>query len=124
MQSTVAKQLDSDTMTDDNARDVVKGTLDMLILKAVERAPIHGWGVAERIDTLSQGVFRLQTGTLYPALHRLLRKGWIAAEWRTTENTRRARYYTLTAAGRKRLQAERDSWLRATVAVKRILDAV
>jgi len=109
---------------DDNARDVVKGTLDMLILKAVERAPIHGWGVAERIDTLSQGVFRLQTGTLYPALHRLLRKGWIAAEWRTTENTRRARYYTLTAAGRKRLQAERDSWLRATVAVKRILDAV
>jgi PadR family transcriptional regulator PadR len=111
-------------MTDDNARDVVKGTLDMLILKAVERAPIHGWGVAERIDTLSQGVFRLQTGTLYPALHRLLRKGWIAAEWRTTENTRRARYYTLTAAGRKRLQAERDSWLRATVAVKRILDAV
>jgi transcriptional regulator len=111
-------------MTDDNARDVVKGTLDMLILKAVERAPIHGWGVAERIDTLSQGVFQLQTGTLYPALHRLLRKGWIAAEWRTTENTRRARYYTLTAAGRKRLQAERDAWLRATVAVKRILDAV
>ena len=111
-------------MTDDNARDVVKGTLDMLILKAVERAPIHGWGVAERIDTLSQGVFRLQTGTLYPALHRLLRKGWIAAEWRTTENTRRARYHTLTAAGRKRLQAERDSWLRATVAVKRILDAM
>ena len=111
-------------MTDDNARDVVKGTLDMLILKAVERAPIHGWGIAERIDTLSQGVFRLQTGTLYPALHRLLRKGWIAAEWRTTENTRRARYYTLTAAGRRRLQAERDSWLRATVAVKRILDAV
>jgi transcriptional regulator len=111
-------------MTDDNARDVVKGTLDMLILKAVERAPIHGWGIAERIDTLSQGVFRLQTGTLYPALHRLLRKGWIAAEWRTTENTRRARYYTLTTAGRKRLQAERDSWLRATGAVKRILDAV
>ena len=111
-------------MTDDNARDVVKGTLDMLILKAVERAPIHGWGVAEKIDTLSQGVFRLQTGTLYPALHRLLRQGGIAAEWRTTENTRRARYYTLTAAGRKQLQAERDSWLRATVAVKRILDAI
>jgi len=109
-------------MTDDT-RDVVKGTLDMLILKAVERAPIHGWGVAERIDGLSEGVFRLQTGTLYPALHRLLRKGWIAAEWRTTENARRARYYKLTAAGRKQLQAERDSWLRATVAVKRILDA-
>jgi DNA-binding PadR family transcriptional regulator len=79
--------------------------------------------VAERIEALSQGVFRLQTGTLYPALHRLLRKGWIGAEWRTTENARRARYYRLTAAGLNQLQAERESWLRATVAVKRILDA-
>jgi PadR family transcriptional regulator len=106
-----------------DTRDVVRGTLDMLILKALEREPIHGWGVAERIEALSQGVFRLQTGTLYPALHRLLRKGWIAAEWRTTENARRARYYRLTAAGLNQLQAERESWLRATVAVKRILDA-
>jgi transcriptional regulator len=106
-----------------DTRDVVRGTLDMLILKALEREPIHGWGVAERIDVLSQGVFRLQTGTLYPALHRLLRKGWIGAEWRTTENARRARYYRLTAAGLNQLQAERESWLRATVAVKRILDA-
>jgi transcriptional regulator len=106
-----------------DTRDVVRGTLDMLILKALEREPIHGWGVAERIEALSQGVFRLQTGTLYPALHRLLRKGWIGAEWRTTENARRARYYRLTAAGLNQLQAERESWLRATVAVKRILDA-
>jgi PadR family transcriptional regulator len=106
-----------------DSRDVVRGTLDMLILKALEREPIHGWGVAERIEALSQGVFRLQTGTLYPALHRLLRKGWIGAEWRTTENARRARYYRLTATGLNQLQAERESWLRATVAVKRILDA-
>ena len=106
-----------------DTRDVVRGTLDMLILKALEREPIHGWGVADRIEVLSQGVFRLQTGTLYPALHRLLRKGWIGAEWRTTENARRARYYRLTPAGLNQLQAERESWLRATVAVKRILDA-
>jgi PadR family transcriptional regulator, regulatory protein PadR len=108
----------------DDARDVVKGTLDMLILKALEIAPTHGWGVADRIETLSRGVFRLQTGTLYPALHRLLRSGWVAAEWRTSDNARRARYYRLTAAGRRRLDQERDSWLRATIAVKRILNAV
>jgi transcriptional regulator len=112
-------------MTDaDAARDVVKGTLDMLILKALELGPMHGWGVSDRIETLSRGVFVLQTGTLYPALHRLLRKGWVAAEWRTSDNARRARYYRLTAVGRKRLDAERDSWLRASTAVKRILDAV
>jgi PadR family transcriptional regulator PadR len=107
----------------DAARDVVKGTLDMLILKALDLGAMHGWGVADRIEALSRGVFSLQTGTLYPALHRLLRKGWVSAEWRTTDNARRARYYQLTAAGRKKLEAERDSWLRASVAVKRILDA-
>jgi transcriptional regulator len=106
----------------DDARDVVKGTLDMLILRALDISPTHGWGVADRIETLSRGVFRLQTGTLYPALHRLLRNGWVAAEWRTTDNARRARYYKLTAAGRKQLDEERSSWLRAAVAVNRILD--
>ena len=110
--------------TDDDARDLVKGTLDMLILKALEISPTHGWGVADRIETLSRGVFRLQTGTLYPALHRLLRTGWVAAEWRTSDHARRARYYKLTVAGRKQLDEERSSWLRAAVAVKRILDAV
>lgn len=107
----------------DAAREIVKGTLDMLILKALELGPMHGWGVADRIDALSRGVFQLQTGTLYPALHRLLRRGWVEAEWRTTDNARRARYYRLTAEGRKRLENERDAWLRAAVAVKRILDA-
>jgi transcriptional regulator len=108
----------------DAAREVVKGTLDMLILKALELGPMHGWGVADRIETLSRGVFQLQTGTLYPALHRLARKGWVDAEWRTTDNARRARFYRLTAAGRKRLESERDSWTRASAAVKRILDAI
>ncbi len=108
----------------DPAREIVKGTLDMLILKALELGPMHGWGVADRIEALSRGVFQLQTGTLYPTLHRLLRKGWVEAEWRTTDNARRARYYRLTPTGRKQLESERDAWLRASVAVKRILDAV
>src|SRR5688572_3209347 len=104
----------------DAAREIVKGTLDMLILKALELGPMHGWGVADRIEALSRGVFQLQTGTLYPALHRLLRNGWVDAEWRTTDNARRARYYRLTPAGKNKLDAERDSWLRASLAVKRI----
>jgi transcriptional regulator len=107
----------------DGARDVIKGTLDMLILKSLELEPMHGWGIADRIEVLSRGVFRLQTGTLYPALHRLLRKGWVAAEWQTTGNARQARYYRLTAAGRQRLASERQAWDRATLAVRRILKA-
>ena len=102
--------------------EVLKGTLDLLILRALDLGPMHGWGVADRIEALSRGVFRLQTGTLYPALHALLRDGWIAAEWRTSENGRRARYYRLTAAGRKRLGAERAAWRRAALAMKRVLE--
>lgn len=108
---------------DNETQDVLKGTLDMLMLKALQLEPMHGWGIGERIAQLSHGVFRLQTGTLYPALHRLLRNGWIAADWRTTNNGRRARYYRLTASGRKRLESERASWSRATLAVRRILSA-
>ena len=107
----------------DDPQDVMKGTLDMLILKALELEPMHGWGVADRIEVLSRGVFRLQTGTLYPALHRLLRRGGVAAEWRTTATARRPRYDRLPAAGRKQLDAAREAWDRATLAVKRILDA-
>jgi PadR family transcriptional regulator len=107
----------------DETRDVMKGTLDMLILKALEIEPMHGWGIADRIEVLSRGVFRLQTGTLYPALHRLLRKGWVVSDWKTTDNARQARYYRLTPAGRKRLGVEREAWDRATLAVKRILNA-
>ena len=108
----------------EDSRDLVKGTLDMLILQALEREPMHGWGIAERIQLLSRDVFHLQTGTVYPALHRLLRRGWIVAGWKTTANNRQARYYSLTAAGRKRLEAERASWRRVSLAVNRILDAL
>ena len=108
---------------DTETQDLLKGTLDMLILKALALAPMHGWGIGERIAQLSRDVFRPQTGTLYPALHRLLRKGWIAAEWRTTENARRARYYRLTASGRKQLDLERAAWVRVSLAVNRILNA-
>jgi PadR family transcriptional regulator len=108
----------------DETQELLKGTLDMLILQALEREPMHGWGIAERIETHSRDVFKLQTGTVYPALHRLLRKGWIAAGWRTTQNNRRARYYQLTPSGRKQLDESRASWKRASVAVNRILDAL
>jgi PadR family transcriptional regulator len=107
----------------DEAQVLLKGTLDMLVLKALELAPMHGWGIGERIAQLSRDVFHVQTGTLYPALHRLLRRGWIAAEWETTENARRARYYRLTPSGRKQLDAQRASWDRASLAVRRILNA-
>jgi transcriptional regulator len=107
----------------DDPEDVLKGTLDMLVLKALDLAPMHGWGIGERIGQLSQGVFQLQTGTLYPALQRLLRRGWLTAEWRTTANGRRAQYYTLTSSGRRQLGAERASWERASLAVRRILNA-
>ena len=107
----------------DDTEDVLKGTLDMLILKALELAPMHGWGIGERIAQLSQHVFQLQTGTLYPALQRLLRRGWLTADWRTTDNGRNARYYRLTASGRRQLEAERASWERASLAVRRILNA-
>lgn len=109
-------------MTDD-AQDLLKGTLDMLILKALDLAPMHGWGIGERIAQLSRDVFHVQTGTLYPALQRLLRRGWIAAEWNTTDSGRRVRYYHLTAAGRKQLEAERASWERASLAIRRVLSA-
>lgn len=108
----------------DETQELLKGTLDMLILQALEREPMHGWGIAERIETHSRDVFKLQTGTVYPALHRLLRKGWIAAGWRTTTNNRQARYYQLTTSGRKQLETSRASWKRASLAVNRILDAL
>ena len=107
----------------DETQDLLKGTLDMLILKALQLEPMHGWGIADRIEQLSRDVFRLQTGTIYPALHRLLRRGWIAAEWRTTENNRRAKYYALTTEGRARLKRETRDWEKQTTAIARILEA-
>ena len=109
---------------DSNRAELLKGTLDLLILQALEREPTHGWSIAERIETHSNDVFLVQTGTVYPALHRLLKQGAIAAEWRTSTNNRRARYYRLTAAGKKRLDAQRAAWKRVSVAVNRVLDAL
>src|SRR4030095_2002300 len=99
------------------SEDLLKGTLDMLILKSVELAPMHGWGIGERISQQSRGVFTVQTGTLYPARRTHPRHGGITAEGRTSDNGRRARYYQRTASGRKRLEAERASWERASLAV-------
>jgi PadR family transcriptional regulator, regulatory protein PadR len=101
--------------------DLVQGTLDMLVLKALERGPMHGYGVAEWIHESSADVLRVEEGALYPALHRLELKGLLKAEWGTSENNRRAKYYELTAAGRKYLAAEKEHWGRMTSAIARVL---
>ena len=103
---------------------ILQGTLDMLVLRALALAPMHGWGIAERIEQWSEDVLALGQGTLYPALYRLERRGLISSKWATTENNRRARYYSLTPAGRKRLAAEIDSWRRLSRAINLVLQAV
>ena len=100
---------------------IVPGTLEMLVLKTLSLEPMHGWGIGERIQQLSRDLLELNQGTLYPALERLQRDGLIAAEWRTTENNRRARYYRITRSGLKRLEAEREEWERSARAVDLIL---
>lgn len=101
--------------------DMIKGTLDMLILKILSLEPMHGWGICERIQGISKDALRVNQGSLYASLHRLTREGWIRSEWRVTENNRRARYYALTAAGKKRLGIETDRWTRLSTAVHDIL---
>ncbi len=101
--------------------DLIQGTLDMLILKTLGLEPMHGWGISERIQQWSADVLQLNQGSLYPALHRLTRRGWITSEWRTTENNRRARYYRLTATGRRQLEEEHRHWLRLSEAVNRVM---
>ena len=100
---------------------IVPGTLEMLVLKTLSLEPMHGWGIGERIQQLSRDVFAVNQGTLYPALERLQRDGLISAEWQTTENNRRARYYRITRSGLKRLEAEREEWERSARAVDLIL---
>jgi PadR family transcriptional regulator len=102
-------------------KDLLQGTLELLVLKALSLEPMHGWGIAQRIDELSKDVFRVQQGSLYPALQRMVRKGWIKSEWRTSENNRRARYYLLKPAGRRQLATEASLWARASEAVNGIL---
>jgi transcriptional regulator len=101
--------------------DLVQGTLDMLVLKALERGSMHGYGVAEWIHESSADVLRVEEGALYPALHRLELKGLLKSEWGTSENNRRAKYYALTAVGRKYLAAETERWGRMTSAIARVL---
>lgn len=103
--------------------DVIHGTLDMLILKTLSAAPLHGYGIGQRIEQISSGVFKVNAGSLLTALHRLERAGWLDAEWRHTENSRRAKYYALTKAGRRHLAAEAQDWQRRAAAVARLLEA-
>src|SRR6185437_2359783 len=103
--------------------DVMQGTLDMLILKSLSLAPMHGFGISRRIEQISNGVFKVNPGSLLVAFKRLERDGMIAAEWRVSENNRRAKYYAITARGLKQLKAETTDWQRRTAAVARLLEA-
>ena len=102
--------------------ELPQGTLDLLILKTVALEPQHGWAISERVQQMSSDALRVRQGSLYPALHRLERRGWIKARWRTTENNRRAKYYELTRRGRQQLEAQVDSWRRLSAAVGQIVD--
>ena len=102
--------------------DLLQGTLDLLILRTLTLEPMHGWGIAQRIQQVSKDVLQVGQGSLYPALHRLEYKGWIKAEWGPSENNRRAKYYSLTPAGKEQLEAERDSWDRLTEAIALVLN--
>jgi len=102
--------------------DLPQGTLDLLLLRTVALGPRHGWAISERIQQVSQDVVQVQQGSLYPALHRLERRGWIKAHWGASENNRRAKYYELTRSGRKRLEAETETWHKLTAAVGHVLD--
>ena len=103
--------------------DALRGTVDLLALKALALQPMHGWGIGQRINEISQGQLEVNQGSLYPALQRLEHNGLVESEWRTSENGRRARYYSLTAAGRKALGAEMESWRRFSAAVELVLRA-
>ena len=108
---------------DPPSTDVIQGTLDLLILKALSLQPMHGYGISRRIEQISRGVFKVNPGSLLTALSRLERAGWLDAAWQTTENSRRARVYSLTRSGRKQLEAETADWTRRVAAVGRILSA-
>lgn len=103
--------------------ELLQGTLDMLILKVLQRDPLHGFAIAERIQRLSDDALKVGEGSLYPALYRLQDRGWIASEWGQSENNRRARYYQLTAAGRKQLEAENESWDRLVSAIRQVMQS-
>jgi len=101
--------------------DLLQGTLDLLILKTLAFEPMHGWGISQRIQQVSEDSLQVQQGSLYPALHRLEQQGWITSEWGASENNRRAKYYRLTGSGRKQLEVETERWERLSAAVAQIL---
>jgi transcriptional regulator len=103
--------------------DLLQGTLDVLVLKTLSNGPMHGWGISQRIQQLSEDVLAVNQGSLYPALHRLEEKGWISAEWGSSENNRKARFYSLSRAGRRQLADETENWERFAAAVGRVLAA-
>ncbi len=111
-----------DNMSNSARLDVLQGTLDLLILRTLQLGAMHGWAISERIQQASQDVLRVNQGSLYPALHRLEHQGWIAAEWGVSELGRRARFYTLTTAGKKQLQRETETWARFSGAIAQVLD--
>ena len=102
--------------------DNLQGTLDLLVLKTLEAGPMHGWGITLHIERVSDAMLRVEEGSLYPALHRMEQQGWVAASWGVSENNRRARFYELTAAGRKQLQTERARWEKVTDGVALVLN--
>jgi len=102
--------------------DLLRGTLDLLILKTLALQPLHGLGISNRIDQMTEGVFQVKPGSLFPALHRLEEDGYIRGEWGESENNRRAKYYELTAAGRRQLGAEKDNWATVVGAITRVLE--
>jgi PadR family transcriptional regulator PadR len=104
--------------------DLPQGTLDLLILRTLSLGPQHGWAISERVQQISSDVLRIQQGSLYPALHRLERRGWIKAKWGASENNRRAKFYELTKTGQKQLAAEQDAWEKLATAVAQVLRAV
>lgn len=106
----------------DDKLDLPQGTLDLLILKAVSLGPMHGWAISERIREVSKAALQIPQGSLYPALHRLERRGWISAEWGASDNNRRAKYYELTRSGRNQLLVEADAWKTLTAAVALVLE--
>ena len=107
----------------DERIELPQGTLDLLILRTLALGPQHGWGISERVQQMSSDVLRIQQGSLYPALHRLERRGWIKPRWGTSDNNRRAKYYELTKAGNRQLEAETDSWKKLAAAVAQVLNA-
>jgi len=108
---------------DSESTDVIQGTMDMLILKTLSLQPLHAFGIGKRIEQISRGVFRVNPGSLFTALERLVRAGWLDAGWQTTENARRAKFYSLTRAGKKQLELETADWTRRASAIARLLKA-